>query len=294
MTRFDSIDLSQLPKPAVVEVLDAEAYMARYRERLKERLAARGFDWDMEAIEQDAGTAAAETTGFREMILRGRINDAATSVMLAYATGTDLDQIAARYGVQRMEGETDAMFRTRVQLAPEALTVAGSAGAYAFHARSASTQIVDVAVFSPSPGRVDVLPLIASDDGIPSDGLIELVRRAVTAENRKPLTDYVVVRKPAPRPFSVAARLVVGDGPDPALIRGNAMTSLDLYLASRRRIGAAIYTAGLLAALKVPGVENVILDAPLADVMTASDEIATLASVDVKAQRATTVYAGAR
>ena len=50
------------------------------------------------------------------MLLRNRINIAARGQLLAYAAGTDLDHLAAFYGVERLAGEGDERLRLRIQL----------------------------------------------------------------------------------------------------------------------------------------------------------------------------------
>lgn len=47
-----------------------------------------------------------EVCAYRELLLRQRINQAAKSNLLAFATGTDLDNLGALYDVERKEGET--------------------------------------------------------------------------------------------------------------------------------------------------------------------------------------------
>ena len=91
--------------------------------------------------------------------------------------------------------ESDDSLRERIQLAPESFSVAGSRGAYIFHAKSASALIADVAVHSPEPGKVDVY-LLMKDGQVPSDEMIQTVEEHLSADNVRPLTDNVEV-KPA-------------------------------------------------------------------------------------------------
>lgn len=271
--RFDNVNLAQLPAPQVIEQLAFEDYRAAYIAELKSVLVDAGFDWDMDAIEADPGTAMAEATGYRELVLRGRVNDAARAVMLAFATGADLDNLAALYKVARLAGETDAALRLRTQIAPEALSVAGPRGAYVFHTLQVSPAIVDVGVHSPSPGVVHVVPLIATGDGRPDDALISAIQIALNDEYVRPLTDAVSVLKPRLVPVTINAALLVSLGPDPALVKATAIASLAAYLAARRKIGRTIYLSGIIAALTVGGVENVTVSAPLANVTAAYDQV---------------------
>ena len=94
--------------------------------------------------------------------------------------------------------ENDENFRERIQIAPESFTTAGSVNAYKYFARTAHSDIIDVAVITPpeiSPGHVDIYPLMTGG-ALPSDEIINSVYQACNAENIRPDTDYVTVKKP--------------------------------------------------------------------------------------------------
>jgi len=97
MKTFTPIDLSRLPPPAVIEALDFEAVRAEMLADFKSRFP--GFTADLES---DPVVKLIETAAYRELSLRQRINEAARAVMLATSNGTDLDHLAALYGVQRL------------------------------------------------------------------------------------------------------------------------------------------------------------------------------------------------
>src|SRR6185436_13616375 len=63
-------------------------------------------------LESDPAYKIMEVCAYREMLLRQRVNEAAKGVMLSIAIGTDLDQIAANYNVERLviyPGDTEAI-----------------------------------------------------------------------------------------------------------------------------------------------------------------------------------------
>ena len=94
---FSQIDLSRLAAPDVVEVLDYEVILAEMLADLRAR------DSAFTALtEADPAYKILEVAAYRELLIRQRINEAARSVMLAYAAGADLDQIAANFGVARL------------------------------------------------------------------------------------------------------------------------------------------------------------------------------------------------
>ncbi len=110
-----------------------------------------------------------EENAYRELIWRQRVNEAARAVMLACAAGNDLDVIGANYNTTRliitpaddstipptpavMESDTD--YRLRIQQAFEGLSVAGSAGAYQYHGRSADGRVADISVTRRRPFNI--------------------------------------------------------------------------------------------------------------------------------------------
>ena len=98
------IDLSQLPAPQIVDMPDFETLLA---ERKAEFVALHPKD-EQEAVirtlelESEPVTKLLQENAYRELLLRQRINEAAQAVMVAYAMGGDLDQLAANYNVKRL------------------------------------------------------------------------------------------------------------------------------------------------------------------------------------------------
>ena len=85
--------------------------------------------------------------------------------------------------------------RERIRIRPESFSTAGPYGAYEYWAKTANQLIVDVSVDSPSPGVVEVIPLLHGGE-IPTQSIIDDVYRTLNADNRRPLTDKVIVRMP--------------------------------------------------------------------------------------------------
>lgn len=100
------------------------------------------------------------------------------------------------------EEESDASLAWRIQLAPNAFSVAGPEKAYIFHAYSASVSVTDVSVVSPTPGVVNVY-ILQAGGLLPSETLCAEVLEYLSAEDRRPLTDEVHVYAPTPVDFTV-------------------------------------------------------------------------------------------
>lgn len=279
-----AIDLSRLPPPDVIEALDYETILQAKKDRLAELLP----DFDA-FLESDPAIKLLEICAYDELLLRQRVNDGARAVLLAFARGGDLDNIAALFGVTRLVlvpanpatgaaaiTEADDDLRSRVLLAPDSYSVAGPASAYVFHARSADGDVLDAAATSPEPGEVVVSVLSRLGDGTASPELLATVEAVVNADTVRPLTDLVTVASAAIVEFAIEAQLTLYAGPDADLILAAANTRLDQLLADSRRIGRDITRSALFAALHVGGVQNVTLIEPAADVVIGPTQAATL------------------
>lgn len=102
--------------------------------------------------------------------------------------------------------EADGL-RERIRQAPEKFSNAGSRGAYRYHALSAHQSITDVAITSPSPGVVNIYLL--TKDGKPTDEIVEIVRKYLSDDKIRPLTDWVKVYPSEQVDFSIKAKLTL-------------------------------------------------------------------------------------
>ncbi|RRJ96852.1 baseplate assembly protein [Opitutaceae bacterium TAV4] len=270
------VDFSQLPAPPVVETLDYEAILASMIADLRARDPA-----FTALVESDPGYKILEVCAYREVLIRARINDAAKAVMLAYATGADLDNLAANYGVARKVVtpanpealppvdavmETDADLRRRALLSLDGLSTAGPAGGYKFHALSV-VGVRDADASSSAPGVVDVYILSTDEDGEPSTDLLDAVQAALTNEDVRPLTDNVVVAAPEITEYTVEATLITFPGPDATVVLAAARAAVEKYTKENFRIGRSITLSGIYAALHQSGVQRADLAQPAANIV---------------------------
>lgn len=284
-----SIDLSQLPPPNVIEFIDFEAILAARKDRLLELTpeASRPATAATLALESEPITILLQENAYRELALRQRINEASQALMLAYSTGTDLDQLAANYEVKRLvvspgdpaaippiptTYESDADLRYRVQLAFEGLSVAGPRMAYIFHARSADGRVADISAQSPEPAEALITVLSRDGDGTAAPDLLAAVEAALNDEDIRPLADRVTVQAAEIIPYAVEATLHLYPGPEAEPILAAAQAKLANYVTAQRRIGRDIRRSALFAALHVDGVQRVELTEPVADVVISQSQ----------------------
>ncbi|RQW71333.1 baseplate assembly protein [Halomonas sp. YLB-10] len=278
------IDLSRLPAPDVVEVLDFEAVLAERKAALVALYPADEQDAIAALLELESEplTKLCEENAYRELHWRQRVNEAAKAVMLAHARDGDLDQLAANYNVERLTIalgdpsavppvppilESDEDLRLRAQRAFEGLSVAGPRGAYVFHALSADGRVADATAISPAPCEALVTVLSRLGDGTADQDLIDTVTAALSAEDVRPVGDRLTVQSASIVAYSVVAVLYLYPGPEQEPILAAAQAALDAYVSTQRRLGRDIRLSAVYAALHVEGVQRVELVSPAADVV---------------------------
>lgn len=279
-----TINLSLLPAPTVVEVLDYETLLAERKATLISLYpeAERAAISRTLALESEPILKLLQENAYREVILRQRVNDAAKAVMLAYATGADLDQFGGNFNTPRLViipadettipptpalMESDDDYRLRLQDAFEGMSTAGSAGSYRFHARSADGRVADVTAISPSPACVTVTVLSRDGDGTASPELLQVVSVALNDEDVRPVADRVTVQSAKITRYGIEATLYLYPGPEVAPILAAANERLRNYVEGMRRLGRSIRRSGIIAALTVEGVERVEVAHPAADIV---------------------------
>lgn len=279
-----TIDLSQLPAPDVVEALEYETLLAERKATLvslyppdQQEAIARTL-----ALESDPIVKLLQENAYRELMLRQRVNEAARAVMVAFATGSDLDQLGANVDTPRLVitpaddttlpptpavMESDSEYRVRIPQAFEGISVAGPSGAYEYHGRAADGRVADVKAISPSPACVTLSVLSREGNGTASADLLAVVASALNDENVRPVGDRVTVQSATIVKYVIEAVLYLYPGPEAVTIQAAAEAKLKRYITAQHRLGRDIRLSAIYAALHVEGVQRVELKKPLADIV---------------------------
>lgn len=265
-----TIDLTALEPPDVVETLDFEEIYQDLIAHFKSIYP----DWAA-ALESDPVVKLIELVAYREVRYRARVNDAARSGMLAFATGTTLEHLAALFGIERLAikptdpesagelKEEDDDLRSRTQLAPQGYSVAGPEGAYRSHALNADGRVLSVSVISPAPCEIVVTILSREGDGAASDELVAIVTKALRADDVRPLAEKVTVRGAEIIRYRIRATLKFFSGPDRSVVLAESRKRTQQYADDMHRLDMEVTPDGLYAAIRVPGVQKVILETPV-------------------------------
>lgn len=306
MSNFVSINLADLPPLSVVEEVLFESVLEAM---IADYLVVSPESAETIVLDSDPVRKMYQRWAYDKTLILSRVNQGARAVSLATSTGDDLDNLGALIPLLRDEGESDDSFRARIQLAPEAFSVAGPRGAYVFLAKEAHASVDDVfvnvltlnrsdlseaaqakqaEVFTaidefvaltgqPPLGVVDVHVLKAADDL--ETGIDSVVDDYL--QERKPLTTHLRVFEAASLAFNIDALLLILDGPGVLQVLEASRLSLDAYLAERRKIGVAVTRTGIIAALTVEGVEDVTLLSPAANVEPSAIAFAQVGTIAV-------------
>jgi phage-related baseplate assembly protein len=183
------IAFDQLPYPTVIESLNFEDVLLE----LKADLLAFFPPAQREALEatlmleSEPLTKLLQAFAYRIVQERQRANEKARRLLLAYATGAELDHLGALPWVRTPRKviveadpsaippileqlETDDDYRNRIQLALEGWSTAGPAGAYMYHALRADARVKDVSVVAPRFTQVAVPDAVAAQ--LPADSYL--------------------------------------------------------------------------------------------------------------------------
>ena len=293
------IDLNNLPVPKVVQELSYETLLAQRKAKflsLQENDDMRQHWQARLQLESEPVVKLLEENAYLELLLRTHINESAKAVMLAYATGSDLDQLGELFGIKRLiiqaedlnahppiptQYEDDERFRTRIQMSLEGLTTAGSRASYEFHALSTSAKIKDVDVTSPTAGTVKVAILSTEGQGTADSDLINAVKEQLNAEHIRPLTDTVLVESAVILPYAIRATLTLYPSVLESVVMANVNQAITHYTNKQHLLGIDITLSGIYSALHQEGVQNVKLTQPLADLIVQPHQAAYCSQIQI-------------
>ncbi|WP_264685004.1 MULTISPECIES: baseplate assembly protein [unclassified Wolbachia] len=264
-----------MQQPNIIEPLNFEEIFSRMKEELVNR------DETFSAlVESDPAIKILEVAAWRELLLRQRINEAVKSNLLKFATGEDLDNLAEFYGVERQKEEEDERFRKRIKAKIKGWSTGGSKEYYKYHALSADSRVKDALVESPIPGKVQI-SILSTQTGIALEELLEIVRKQVTRDDIRILTDTITVIGCNIIEIDIHSRMSIS----PVISEEEIKKQFIEKFEANKRLGWNVTRSWIIANLFVEGVENVELIEPKKDVVVAGNECAKLENLRIELVR---------
>lgn len=259
-----------LPKPEMIKPLDAEAIVETTLLDFKERSAVYGVDYDVERTSYDPAVIQHEVSAGRETGMRAAINDGATSNLLPFAMGADLDHVAAFYDVLRLSGELDEALRERTALAIKARSPGGSPFWYAAAARRTDVRIRDVAVYrEPFWPIIHIAILSNENGGIPDAAMLTAVETEVQGETVRLLNDKLIVEPAVTQIASIKANYWLLPAASSVVNEAYLENNLRAAWAKETGIGFDLERSWIEGKLHAPGVKKIELIEPATSIIAA-------------------------
>ena len=281
--------LPSLPQPQVIEELDYEAILARRMSGVIRAGDELGLNLgDYIAQEFDISRILLEDASYAELLVRSRINQVYRAGLLWFASGPDLDHVADRHGVSRLEGEPDEDLRERVRIKVRGSSAAGAQDWWRQHAMRADERVEDVAVTlipvgpdNQRRGLIELAILAQTPDGIPSAEILENVRSVVTSRAVRTLGSSVRVVAETTKGFDVRARVWLR--PDaPVTIADGLEARLRKAFARERGLGFDVAPSWIIAQLQAPGVQRVELEGFEAPLIVPETKAPRLETIEIE------------
>jgi phage-related baseplate assembly protein len=289
---FANLDLSLIPAPQAIDPVDYELIRAARLSSLTARFLAKGIPFNVAALESDPSVIHQEEDAYREMLDLQAINDAVQAVLLAFAVGSDLDNLGALLGMRRltvtestdaapavMESDTD--FRARIRIALDATAVGLTGNGYRIIALQAAPAVKAVSFIKHGGGQIDVILLGRGEDGAVDEASVKAVRDRLAADDGGQLTDIVTVRSARPLPFDIVAEAIIPPGPTPSVIQNASVSAITEAMSALKVIGGRVPTDAIIAAGRVPPMNKFRLIAPEEDILPEPAEAPYLRSVSI-------------
>lgn len=203
-----------------------------------------------------------------ELMIRARINSAATAQLLRYSD--DLDFLL--FGIRR-DGESLEAFRERIRLNLHLASPAGPLEMYRSLGLTAANegartpeefQIVDA--FAETTQDKVVLHLQPNSRlAVDMPAVLKKVTDFINLEHIKPAFDLVEVKASTPKRVNVSATARLSRGNGSAFLKG-LTDNLSASLLTASRLGWSLPLSWIYAQLHVPGVESISILTPIADI----------------------------
>lgn len=270
------IDLDKLAQPDVVEELNIETIYQQLVNDFKIL-----YPNYSAVLESDPVVKLLELYAYRESLIRARINNAAKSQLLAFATGADLDHLAAFYGVKRQDDELDKRLRMRTQFQIAAMAGNGTTERYRAKAMEAHSDVIDAAVTSPKNGEVLVAIWTDEKSEFSQNEILQEVQAFFDNDNTITLGVSLTVSLALPKVINVTAK-VYRESSAPLniceILQNNLGDAINNYAQLGRDISLAFLHSQLFIKNNISRIEII---EPTNDVILSANEFAKAGEIKI-------------
>lgn len=262
-----TIDLSSLPAPLVKQALNFERELQNNKTKFK----AVYPEWDAD-VESDSVVKLLEVNAYNSVNERQRVNDAAISVMLPWAKGSDVDNLAANFNlvrniIQKSDNtvsppleeikESDDNLKERILLAWSTLTNAGTPSSYQAHARAAHAKVKDARGVRLNGGQTCTYVLSYEGNGVPTQDILDAVKSKLSQENVRQLCSINDVAAATIEEYSIVAQLDISDTSVEDAVLAQAKLNAQKYVDKVHVLESTVSKSAIDAAIHLEGVVDV-------------------------------------
>ncbi|KAB0269066.1 baseplate J/gp47 family protein [Microvirga brassicacearum] len=269
-------DLSAFPEPQIIEEVSLETTVGL----MTGDLVALFPDLvGVAGLESEPSQKNIQVVAFRKAILEARMNDVVKSNLLAFAVGTDLDNLAVFYDVIRMNDEGDDRLRKRVVLEIQGRSTGGTAPRYRAVAMKSSLRVQDVVVYREGTDPTIYVAVYSIDNnGVADEALLETVRTAVNDASVRMVNDTIIVKAAIFTVINISANVwLLPESPDSLI--GTMPATLRSTWAAETGLGFDLARAWIGARLMRPGIQRVDVLTPVDNVVASPNEAIAIGTV---------------
>lgn len=180
--------------------------------------------------------------------------------------------------------EPDEAYAKRIQIAPDAFSVAGPIGAYVYHCLSYSSSLIDVSVYGleDRPGYVFIHPLL-KDGVIPEKSFLDGLNSYLNQDTIRPLTDLVDITAPKSIDYQIKFKWYLNTKDidrQRQITEKISQVTEEYRLWQQSKIGLNINPDELIKRLREAGAERLEIESPVFNKI-AKDEVAQCTKEDI-------------
>ena len=176
--------------------------------------------------------------------------------------------------------ESDDDLRKRVFYAPSAYSCAGPVDAYIYWVKSFSNNIADISVTTEESTATVEIRVLLEDGKLPDDNFLESLLEYISADDKKPLTDFIRVSAPTPVNYSIDFKYFINqsDRIQAAMIQSAVIQAVEKYKQWQNgKIGRDINPDKLKELIMAAGAKRVEIISPVYSEIS-EDKVASLSS----------------
>ncbi|MGG4470026.1 baseplate J/gp47 family protein [Paenibacillus alvei] len=192
----------------------------------------------------------------------------------------NLPWVTKAYNITKSDGglawEEDDPYADRIRQSNSQYSTAGPEDAYIYHAKSVSSEIVDVAVDSPSVGVVTIVPLLENGE-LPTSDIIKAIEEKLNERTIRPLTDMIRIESPEIVLYDIQVNFYIPRSKTSveSTIKAQINAAIDDFIKwQKSKLGRGIDASELVSRIKEAGGVRVTASSPSQFVVLSKTQVA--------------------